>query len=429
MLQRQHYFCFIFCVLLAFSYGQENGNCTDNLTNRLNSLQTSIPLSCNDIVENYIQKIAKENKKETQKVLEDFLPHKPFFKEAVLKAGLPQEFCYLPLMLQKIQQENKGAFYTAGVWNLPLLIAVKYGLTVNDKIDERHDIKKSTTVAISYLLDIQKKDKNFWNIVIAYSNSLSALEATKIRTNNNDSIWNLYENGHLPNKNCIPYFIAYLYVANFYESEQLKVYTTNSSKLDILIQVKQEVDIQTFTTFLELDKDKFKSANPIFISNVLVPNFAIQIPTEKHELFLQKEDSLYLYKDTVNQAIDTVKKQISTSTIQSNAPKYHLVQSGEALGRIAAKYGITLEQLKKWNNLTNDLIHPGQQLIVSMNNSNANKTASDNTNKVIYTVKQGDTLSSIAKKYNVGIQNLKTWNNLKSDIIGVNQKLVIYTRR
>jgi len=200
--------------LLAFSYGQENGNCTDNLTNRLNSLQTSIPLSCNDIVENYIQKIAKENKKETQKVLEDFLPHKPFFKEAVLKAGLPQEFCYLPLMLQKIQQENKGAFYTAGVWNLPLLIAVKYGLTVNDKIDERHDIKKSTTVAISYLLDIQKKDKNFWNIVIAYSNSLSALEATKIRTNNNDSIWNLYENGHLPNKNCIPYFIAYLYVAN-----------------------------------------------------------------------------------------------------------------------------------------------------------------------------------------------------------------------
>jgi len=214
-----------------------------------------------------------------------------------------------------------------------------------------------------------------------------------------------------------------------YESEQLRVNPALFKSEDITIQVKQEVDIQTFTTFLELDKDKFKSANPIFISNVLVPNFAIQIPTEKHELFLQKEDSLYLYKDTVNQAIDTVKKQISTSAIQSNTPKYHLVQSGEALGRIAAKYGITLEQLKKWNNLTNDLIHPGQQLIVSMNNSNANKTASDNTNKVIYTVKQGDTLSSIAKKYNVGIQNLKTWNNLKSDIIGVNQKLVIYTRR
>jgi len=428
MPQKQHYLYFIFCLLFASSYGQTSKNCTDNLINRLNSLQTDIPLSCNDIVKNYIQKIAKENKKETQTLLENFLSWKPFFERELLKAELPPELCYLPLSLQKIQQENKAAFYSAGVWNLPLLAAVKYGLTVNDKIDERYDIKKSTAAAISYLLDIQKKEQDFWNIIIAYSNSLSALEAAKIRTNNNDSLWNLYKNGHLPNKNCIPYFIAYLYIANFYESEQLKVYFADYIEEYNLIQVKQEVDIQIFATFLGIEKNKFKADNPIFIGNVLVPHFDIQIPMGKYELFTQIEDSIYLYKDTVNQSIDSLEKQTLPTPIQSNLPKYHTVQSGDMLGKIAQKYDITVEQLKTWNNLANDVIHPGQRLVVSMN-GNTNKNASDNTNKVVYTVRQGDTLSSIARKYNVSIQNLKTWNNLKSDVIGVNQKLVIYTKR
>jgi membrane-bound lytic murein transglycosylase D len=116
-------------------------------------------LPCNDLVENYIRKFTKGDKRETQRALGNFLPNKAFFEEELLRAGLPREFCYLPLMLQKIQQENEGRFYSAGVWNLPLLVAVKYGLTVDDEIDERCDLKKSTAAAIAYLLDIQNKEK------------------------------------------------------------------------------------------------------------------------------------------------------------------------------------------------------------------------------------------------------------------------------
>ena len=411
--------CFALCFFFSFgkiaSYGQSSGNY--NIV-----LYTSIPLPYNDIVKFYIEKMAWDEKKETQKLLENFFPNKSFFEEEFSKAGLPQEFCYLPLMLQKIQQENGGAFYSAGVWNLPLLIAIKYGLTVDEKIDERYDLEKSTTAAVSYLLDIEKQQKNHWEVIIAYSNSLSALEAAKIRTDNSNDIWSLYENGHLPNKNCIPYFIAYLYIANFYKDEQLKVNAVNIDEKYCIIHIEKEVDIENFTTFLGIEKDKFKLANPVFIGKVLVPNFDIRIPVEKYELFMQKKDSLYLYNDTVNQSINVEKTSVQP---QTETPKYHIVQSGDMLGRIASKYGISVEQLKTWNNLSNDMIYPGQRLIVGKNTASTNKIATDNEKNVVYVVKKGDTLSSIARKYNVSVSNLKTWNNLKSDNIAINQKLVV----
>lgn len=423
------FLCLFLFFLSNFSFGQQPDDLIDTLIlRRLNSLQTTIPLPYNNIVEDCIKHIARKDKKETQKLLERVLPNKTFFQNELLKAGLPQEFACLPFVLQKIQQENKGAFYTAGVWGLPLFTAVKYGLTVNNKIDERYCVEKSTTAAIAYLQDIYKKQKNSWETIIAYSNSLSALEAAKIRTNHSEDIWILYEEGHLPNKNCIPYFIAYTYLANFYKEEQLKVYPpANSENLYLTIHVKKEVDIQNFITFLEIGKEEFEAVNPAFIGNVLIPNFDILILPSKYDLFVQKENSLYLYNDSIKKP-DSLDKKSSIPNIETNTPVYHTVKSGDMLGRIAQKYEITVEQLKIWNNLSNDIIQPGQQLIVNMSikPSNTNKNnPPPAAKKEIYTVKSGDTLGSIARKYNVSVSNLKKWNNLKNDIIGINQKIVI----
>lgn len=349
------FFCFLLSFFCGFSYGQSSGSI---IAKRLNSLQSTIPLSYNDEVENSIQKMVRA--KETLTLLADFLPLQPFFQEELSKAGLPPELCYLPLMLQKIQQENNGAFYSAGVWNLPLLVAAKYGLTVNDNIDERYDVKKSTTAAIAYLLSIHKEQKNAWETIIAYSNSLSALAAAKIRTNYNDDIWTLYEAGRLPNKNCIPYFIAYSYIANFYAAEHLKVNFVNTEKEYIKICVKEETDIQNFITVLRIDEQEFKKANPIFIGKMLVPCFDIQISAEKQALFLQKEDSIYLYSKTIKEEVNSLEKKKSTTETET----VYVVKKGDTLSAIARKYNVSVNNLKAWNNLKNDNIGIGQKLVV-----------------------------------------------------------------
>jgi LysM repeat protein len=95
---------------------------------------------------------------------------------------------------------------------------------------------------------------------------------------------------------------------------------------------------------------------------------------------------------------------------------YYTVQRGDTLWSIARKFNLTVDKLKDINNLNSNVLSIGQKLIVSENMS------SDNN---YYIVKSGDTLYSIAKKYNISVDELKDINNLTSDILSVGQSLKI----
>ncbi|MGM8140023.1 LysM peptidoglycan-binding domain-containing protein [Enterococcus italicus] len=128
----------------------------------------------------------------------------------------------------------------------------------------------------------------------------------------------------------------------------------------------------------------------------------------------------------------------TTNTAASTTTTYTVVK-GDYLSKIANKYGVTVAQLKSWNNLSSDLILIGQKLKVnattsaastntaststaSTTNTTTNTTASTTTT---YTVVKGDYLSKIANKYGVTVAQLKSWNNLSSDLILIGQKLKV----
>lgn len=116
----------------------------------------------------------------------------------------------------------------------------------------------------------------------------------------------------------------------------------------------------------------------------------------------------------------------STPTTQNTTYK---VKAGDTLSVIASRNGTTVANLKSWNNLKSDLILINQVLIVkkgttTSTGTNTTVTTPTSTSKT-HTVKSGDSLWAISIKYKVSIANIKSWNNLKSDTIYVNQKLVI----
>ena len=140
----------------------------------------------------------------------------------------------------------------------------------------------------------------------------------------------------------------------------------------------------------------------------------------------------------------------SSSSTKSTSATTYTVKSGDTLSGIAAKHNISLQNLMKWNNLDTTLIYPGNVFYVTDpgkvsgnkssskssgsssggdSGSKATKTKSSTSAKTgsatVYTVKSGDTLSHIAVNYGVTVSNLKKWNNLKSDIIYIGQKLNI----
>lgn len=95
----------------------------------------------------------------------------------------------------------------------------------------------------------------------------------------------------------------------------------------------------------------------------------------------------------------------------------YTVVSGDSLYTIAKRFNTTVDELKRLNNLTSNMIYVGQQLLIP----------SPNTSNIIYTVVRGDSLFSIANKYNTTIDEIKRLNNLSGDTIYVNQKLLIPT--
>ncbi|WP_406686133.1 LysM peptidoglycan-binding domain-containing protein [Rossellomorea vietnamensis] len=117
-----------------------------------------------------------------------------------------------------------------------------------------------------------------------------------------------------------------------------------------------------------------------------------------------------------------VNQVLEVSAPSSSSAKTYTVQSGDYLSKIGAKFDVYVAELKSWNNLSSDVIYPGQTLIVS---SGGTTTTPAPTGSSTYTVQSGDTLSHIAVRYDVSVSSIKSWNGLSSDTIYVGQKLSI----
>lgn len=138
--------------------------------------------------------------------------------------------------------------------------------------------------------------------------------------------------------------------------------------------------------------------------------------------------------ETPEEPIDTTDDELPNyNTELDNTPAsasgtYYTVKSGDFVNRIASMHGISANQLRTWNNLSSDLIHPGDRLIVSQSSSVPTSPAQpetgnnqgekpNNTSNTTHTVRSGDYLYSIAKRYGVTVDNLISWNNLSSNYI------------
>ena len=147
-----------------------------------------------------------------------------------------------------------------------------------------------------------------------------------------------------------------------------------------------------------------------------------------------------------NTNINTETNQNNTNSTTTNSQSY-TVKSGDSIWLISNQHGISMAQLRSWNNLSGDFIYPGQKLIVNQTQNlapsvpstpatpgtttnvntetNQNNTNSTTTNSQSYTVKSGDSIWSIANQHGISMAQLRSWNNLTGDLIHPNQKLIV----
>lgn len=125
-------------------------------------------------------------------------------------------------------------------------------------------------------------------------------------------------------------------------------------------------------------------------------------------------DELKKLNNLTNNTLSIGQKLIVSTSGQSTDTTY-TVQKGDTLYGIANKFGVSVADIKSLNNLTSNTLSIGQIL----------KIPTTNSNKLTYTVKNGDTLYGIARTYNTTVNEIKRLNNLTSNTLSIGQTLIL----
>ncbi|PIF61269.1 LysM peptidoglycan-binding domain-containing protein [Flavobacterium sp. 11] len=124
---------------------------------------------------------------------------------------------------------------------------------------------------------------------------------------------------------------------------------------------------------------------------------------------------------------EKTKKTTQPETVVSNASALYVVQKGDNLGSIAKKYDVTIAEIQEWNHLSNDNVQLGASLQVAkkVSDSKEELVSGPERKDIEYVVLQGDNLGNIAKKFGASLADLKQWNNLQDNTIGIGATLIV----
>jgi len=160
------------------------------------------------------------------------------------------------------------------------------------------------------------------------------------------------------------------------------------------IAFKYNIKIQDITSMNNISQKKY-----------LQPGQILQIPTQGYDEYMQ-------------------------SILASNKTKkiFYTVKSGDTLSEIAIRFRTSVKKIKTWNGIRNDVIYVGKKLTIHVPLNYKENKNKNTSRKITYIVKRGDTLSGISYKYGASIKNIRKWNNIKGTNIKIGNKLIIYTK-
>ena len=281
------------------------------------------------------------------------------------------------------------------------------GLTVSKYYQRRSENDTSKDY-----YNIQKDTGLIETIIVNYGNINNINEATNIKNE-----WEDYAEAvvkSLANHTNVPYYK---------EGESQEIYTVK--KGDSLWKIANKYN----TTVEKLKSANNLKTNTLSVGQKLViPSISVS-PEVSDTYIVQKGDSLWSIANKFNMTVSELKnlnnltnnllsigQVLKIKNSSNNGKTTYTVQKGDSLWVIANKYGITTEELKNYNKLTSNLLSIGQVLKIPQG-----KTSTEN----IYIVKKGDSLWTIANRYNTTVEKIKVLNNLTSNLLSIGQHLKI----
>ena len=414
---------------------------------RLASLPRIIPMPYNNVVRDCIDLYTERRRNLVRYMLGMADYYFPIIEEVLDKHGLPIELKYLAVVESALNPVALSRVGACGLWQFMLPTGKQYGLTINSLVDDRRDPVKATEAACAYFKDMYAIYKD-WSLVMAsYNCGPGNVNKAIKRSGGKTNFWDIFPYLPKETRSYVPLFIAANYVMNYYCDHNLCPLETNLPLATDTIHVNKMLHLQQVSEVLQVDLEQLRALNPQYKRDIVPGNTGdavLKLPASDTYAFVDKEDSIYQYR--VEEFLSSYLVTISggsTSGVATREQVTHIVLKNENIYTIANRYGVTPQEIKKWNRLSSNRLARGKRLklyvdnggvYLSAKNAQKEKAASASPAQkaekkdgyIAHKVRSGESLYSIASKYpGVSAQTLKQANNLSDSKIIPGQVLKI----
>jgi membrane-bound lytic murein transglycosylase D len=408
---------------------------TEVLKQRLEELNARTPFNVayNTSLESVIKGYLKNRRKTLARLMALSDYYFPMFEEILDKHGLPLEMKYLAIVESALEPRATSRVGAQGLWQFMFSTGKMFGLDVNSFVDERSDPIMATEAAAQYLKSLEKSLGD-WDLALAAYNSGPGNVAKALRrANGQTNYWNIRK--YLPRETAgyVPAFLATMYIFEFAEEHGFK---SEGPQYPFIatdtIRVQKMITLQHVAEVTNLDIEEVRFLNPSYKKDVIPvikdENYVLRLPIDAVGKFVSNEQAIYAYAE---KELEEREKPLPELFEQEDKIRYR-VRSGDYLGKIAEKYGVSVSSIKRWNGLRNNRLRVGQRLTIHPRNltkavaANGGSNSSSSATAKTYTVKNGDSLWSISQKFpGVSVDNLKKWNDIGGTKLKPGMKLTI----
>ncbi len=348
-------------------------------------------------------------------------PYLYFIVEEVEKREMPIEIALLPIVESAFDPFGFSHASASGIWQFMPVTGERFQLKQNWWFDGRRDIVQSTRAALDYLSYLHKTLEGDWlNAIAAYNSGESRL-LNAIRKNRKKHLPTDFWSLDLPRETTayVPKLLALSDLLRRQDEFSVKWNPIINAQVVDTVDIGGQIDLALAADMAEVSLTELYRLNPGFNRWATDPDgpHVLLLPIDKVDAFNEKLAKTEL-KDRLRW-------------------QYYQVAKGDSLSVIAKKFSTSPSAIQKLNNLDNNIIRIGQQLLVPLSEGalqsehlpNAVRVAANKVTqeKVTHVVKSGDTLWDISREYDVTVKELARWNKLRdSAVLRLGQKLTVF---
>ncbi len=445
-----------------------------------------IPIHYNERVQFWLDYFRKQHRDRFRTYLERKGRYEELIRERLRARGMPEDLIYLALIESGFSPRAYSRARAVGIWQFIAGTGRRYGLQINEFVDERRDPVRSTEAALDYLQDLYNQFGSWYLAAAAYNTGEHRVQRLLQRqaggaTGNDSLFWTIESALPRETRNYVPMLIAAAIIGKYPERFGFEDIIPQEPEKFEFVTVPDATELAVIARAAGVDRSEIEMLNPQFLLGMTPPGRATQvrvpyghaerfavafaeIPPEERvtmrihvvrrgetlsaiakrygssvraiqlannirdpgKLSVGQRLTIPLHPSLVRTASagtrsastaasstagsSTTKSSSSAGSSAQGGTVVYQVRKGDSLWSIARKHGVTVQQLREWNNLGNgSTIRPGQRLTIRKSGAAARV--------VVYQVRPGDTLSAIAQRHGVSTEQLLRWNRLSADAI------------